>query len=246
MKYLFIILTLASCGQSEKAYIVNTPVTDTKVIDSINLVADSVTNALADLPEYINSVKARISKLEKEKKTLQEQINEPQVQALTDYRSDDRDKVIAQLRKSLYEKETEIATLKKKITTDSVYRSRPYIGQKLIEQDVMKPDDKSLVITLDKKMRGDGEIAETGITVYIMKYTKEVRKKFKEYGTCNLADINSVGAVEASYYEGQYFFNGIEPGKYLIKVCSLFGNYMVINREDSYQKIEMKVSPPIQ
>ncbi len=92
-------------------------------------------------------------------------------------------------------------------------------------------------------MRGDGEIAETGITVYIMKYTKEVRKKFKEYGTCNLADINSVGAIEASYYEGQYFFNGIEPGKYFIKVCSLFGNYMVINREDSYQKIEMKVMP---
>jgi len=53
-------------------------------------------------------------------------------------------------------------------------------------------------------------------------------------------------AKEASYYKGQYFFNDIEPGEYLIKVCALYGNWMVINKKDYKQEIEMLMSPPIQ
>ena len=116
-----------------------------------------------------------------------------------------------------------------------------------IEYDQVKPNDKSLVIELDKRIKGDGDISDQGISVYIMKYTREVKKKFKEYGNCALSDINSVEAKQAYYYGGLYFFNDVPPGKYLIKVCALYGNWIVINREkETEQKIKMQVSPPIQ
>ena len=248
MKYLILILIFASCNsQSEKAYTINVLDSTSAIIDSVLLTADSIIDAFDDFPAYVSDVKARINKLEKEKKTLEIQLNEPQSLSAYSYETDNRDKIISELKLKLKEKDTEIATLKKKISSDSAYRSRPYIGQKLreIEADVLKPDDKSLVITLDKKIRGDGEIADNIISVYIMPYNKK-SKKLREYGNCDMSIVSSLGGIQASYYEGQYFFNGIEPGEYLIKVCSLFGNWKKIDYNGEYQTVAMKVAPPIQ
>lgn len=64
---------------------------------------------------------------------------------------------------------------------------------------------------------------------------------------CDMIELNKFNPRLAMTYEGQYFFNDLPPGKYLIKVCSYYGNYKVIEREkETYQEVVMQVAPPIQ
>ena len=103
-----------------------------------------------------------------------------------------------------------------------------------------------MVITLDKQLKGDGDISETGVSVWIMPYNKQSKKLMKEYGNCQTKDLNLLEAKEANYYNGVYFFNDVSPGKYLIKVCALYGNCVVFKREEKFQTVKMLMSPPIQ
>jgi len=250
-KYLPILLLFVACNSSyEKA----TPITvsDKPLTDSISLIVDSLkewTEDISSVSSYAINAQARIKELEERKALTQAQVeHEPfylSMMKSEDYKpTDDKDKEIYRLTQKIREYEREISKLKNRLFYDSMMR----VGK--IEYDQVpneeKPNDKSLVITLNKKLRGDGDISEHGVSVWIMKYTKKAKKLFKGYESCQQKDLNLLDAKEASYYKGQYFFNDVEPGKYLIKVCALFGNWMVINKKDYKQEIEMLMSPPIQ
>jgi len=247
-KYFPVLLLFVACNSSsEKASPI--VVSNQPVNDSLSLIVDSLkewTEDISSVSSYAIKAQARIKELEQKKEDAQSQI-EPVYLAMRseDYKpTDDKDKEIYRLTQKIREYEREISKLKNRLFYDSVQR----VGK--IEYDRVpneeKPNDKSLVITLNKKIRGDGEISEQGVSVYIMKYTKEVKKAFKGYDNCQQKDLNLLDAKEASYYNGQYFFNDIPPGKYLIKVCALYGNWMVINKKDYKQEIKMLMSPPIQ
>ena len=68
----------------------------------------------------------------------------------------------------------------------------------------------------------------------------------KGYYNCQVKDLNSLGAIQAKFYQGVYFFNDVPTGKYLIKVCALYGDWVEVKRKDGYQTVAMKVAPPIQ
>ena len=247
-KYLPILLLWACNSSYEKAnpiIISNKPIND-----SLSLIVDSLkewTEDISSVSSYAINAQARIKQLESEKKQVQFEIGEqPTSLAMqaNDYKpSDDKDKRIYELTQKLRAYEREIAVLKNRLFYDSM-------GKVSKNYDVVpneeKPNDKSLVVILNKKLRGDGDISEQGVSVWIMKYTKKAKKAFKGYDNCQQKDLNLLDAKEASYYRGQYFFNDIEPGEYLIKVCALYGNWMVINKKDYKQEIEMLMSPPIQ
>jgi hypothetical protein len=255
MKYLILILVLASCGQSEKAYTINVPQIKNDIIDSVLLTSDSIRDAFADLPEYINNIKSRINKLEKENSLLKADFTytadssySPKIEMLS-YAAPKERNYDNDLLNRLRYLEAENARLKKRIYQDSMYHVRTEKVDR-VPDEVMpeqeKPNDKSLVITLDKQLKGDGDISEEGVSVWIIPYNKQSKKAFKEYGNCQTKDLNSLDAKEASYYNGVYFFNDIEPGKYLIKVCALYGNCVVFKREEKFQTVKMLMSPPIQ
>ena len=224
-------------------------------IDSLNIMADSTNEGLRDVLSdlYVTKkqVQAQIAKFSQENKSLSKTVYYDQPMALSyEYSpSDDKDKQIRELIAELSTLKKENTRLKKIISADSAIKYgnvKPmpdYIDQVPNEE---KPNDKSLVITLNRKLRGDGDISEQGISVWIMKYTKKAKKTFKSYESCQQKDLNLLDAKEANYYRGQYFFNDIEPGEYLIKVCALYGNWMVINKKDYKQEIEILMSPPIQ
>jgi len=220
------------------------------IVDSLTLAFDSLKTDLKgfyEVSDYAKEAQARIKKLESEKKQVEFQIGEQPVSLAmqsNDYKpSDDKDKRIYELTQKVRAYEREIAVLKNRLFYDSM-------GKVSKNYDVVpneeKPNDKSLVVILNKKLRGDGDISEQGVSVWIMKYTKKAKKAFKGYDNCQQKDLNLLDAKEASYYKGQYFFNDIEPGEYLIKVCALYGNWMVINKKDYKQEIEILMSPPIQ
>jgi len=247
-KYLPILLLFVACNSgSEKASPIT--VSNQPINDSLSLIVDSLkewTEDISSVSNYAIKAQARIKELEQKKSVAQSEI-EPVYLAMqsNDYKpSDDKDKRIYELTQKVMEYEKEISKLKNRLFYDSMMR----VGK--IEYDrvpnELKPNDKSLIVTLNKKLRGDGDISEQGISVWIMKYTKDAKKAFKGYDNCQQKDLNLLNAKEANYYQGQYFFNDIEPGKYLIKVCALFGNWMVINKKDYKQEIEMLMSPPIQ
>ena len=51
----------------------------------------------------------------------------------------------------------------------------------------------------------------------------------------------------ANYYNGQYFFNDVPKGEYLVKVCTYYGDYKPISRKaDVRQPVELELSPPTQ
>src|SRR6188472_276175 len=248
MRYL-ILLIFISCNsemkEREDVHQVNVA-----IVDSLTLAFDSLKTDLKgfyEVSDYAKEAQARIKKLESEKKQVEFQIGEQPVSLAmqsNDYKpSDDKDKRIYELTQKVRAYEREIAVLKNRLFYDSM-------GKVSKNYDVVpneeKPNDKSLVITLNKKLRGDGDISEQGVSVWIMKYTKKAKKAFKGYDNCQQKDLNLLDAKEASYYKGQYFFNDIEPGEYLIKVCALYGNWMVINKKDYKQEIEILMSPPIQ
>jgi len=248
-KYLPILLLWACNSSSEKANEII--VSDQPINDSLSLIVDSLkewTEDISSVSSYAIKAQARIKDLEERKALTQAQVeNEPVYLSMMrseDYKPvDDKDKEIYRLTQKIREYEREIAKLKNRLFYDSMNHVSQNYDQVPNE---LKPDDKSLIITLNKKLRGDGDISEQGVSVWIMKYTKKAKKQFKGYDNCQLKDLNLLDAKEASYYKGQYFFNDIEPGEYLIKVCALYGNWMVINKKDYKQEIEILMSPPIQ
>ena len=245
MKIIPILFILLWSCNSEEARPVE--VAETVSFDSLMVNADSANQELRDFKVSLAQTVSQIKELNSRKGEVFNKIssNPVYMDALT------FDRVIDtgdynELRNKLREYETEIARLKKKIYTDSVYHSKVDRVPNSVTYEPEKPNDKSLIIELDRKLRGDGDISEQGVSVWIMKYTKKAKKLFKGYDNCQSKDLNLLDAKEASYYRGQYFFNDIEPGEYLIKVCALYGNWMVINKRDYKQEIEMLMSPPIQ
>jgi hypothetical protein len=239
-----------SCNYTNKKQAISKQVIRGSFVDSISKTFDSFKVAIADFKEvsdFAKDAQAQIKDLEQKKSIVQAQLqSEPVYMAIQseDYKpSDDKDKRIYELTQKVREYEREIAKLKNRLFYDSI----GHISKSFdIVPNEEKPNDKSLVITLDKQLKGDGDISEEGVSVWIIPYNKQSKKAFKEYGNCQTKDLNSLDAKEASYYNGVYFFNDVSPGKYLIKVCALYGNCVVFKREEKFQTVKMLMSPPIQ
>jgi hypothetical protein len=243
-------MVLVSCNQDMETA---APIAVYTAADSVIAISDSANERLLDLDTslavYITNVRAKISQLTKEKTDAQKLLqNEHPYFTVTEYRkTDDKDKRIYELSKRITQYESEIARLKNKISSDSAYRFRvDKVPNKPVGHEVERPNEKSLVIQLDRKIKHDGDLPIASVDVYIIPYSKKA-KELKQYEMyCDIQKISSLDGRRAGVYEGNYFFNDIPPGKYLIKICHYYGGYKIIDRTDSYQMVAMQVSPPTQ
>lgn len=243
MRYLILFL-LVSCNSEQKKEI-ETPVASNLFSDSLLITLDSLRVSIgdfSDVAEYAKDAQSKlagkeaiIARLEKEKQATEKQIEVyPMAIQSNDYKSDDRDKVIAELRKKVYDYENQIAALKSEL-----YRTEVKVDLVPNKIEPEKPNDNSLVITLIG-------VVEQGASVWIMESNRKAKKIMKGYYNCQVKDLNDLGAKEAKRYKDVYFFNDIPTGKYLIKVCALYGDWVEIKRKDEHQTVAMKVAPPIQ
>ena len=235
-KYLPILLLWACNSASEKANPII--VSSQPLTDSISLIVDSLkewSENISDISSYAIQAQAKIKRLESEKKATEHQIEVyPMALSSENYVSDDRDRIIAELRKKVYDYENQIAALKSEL-----YRTEVKTDKVPNKIEVEKPNDKSLIITLSGTL-------EQGASVWIMESNRKSKKIMKGYYNCQLKDLNSLGAIQAKSYKGVYFFNDVPVGKYLIKVCALYGDWVEVKRKDEHQTVAMKVAPPIQ
>ncbi len=127
-----------------------------------------------------------------------------------------------------------------------------FTPDELVAETVKKPDDKSVIVKLNFGSSKTGQVAvPDNLTVYLIPKTKANRSvinntKIYEIG-CNESTLSkAVDKQKASFYKGDYFFNSIPPGTYLLKVCSYYGNYSFVKKDIGSQTISVPVSPPTQ
>ena len=242
-KYLVYTLLLLSCNQAEKVYTIDSPATDQPLTDSISLIVDSLkewSENISDISSYAIQAKSEIKKLQQENKELAEKAGEVVPLAMMySVPSDVKDKQIRDLVTERNFLKSENTRLKNIIYSDSVYKSR-MIGKVPEPTAEIRPNENSIILQLDRRMKDDGDIPLESITAYILPYDKKA-KKWKEYGYCS-----GLKGKQAELYNGQFFFNDVPPGKYLIKLCTYSGGYKIIEKETGLQVVAMQVAPPIQ
>lgn len=244
MRYLFLLTILAACNSEQAKPIV---AIESGIVDSLSVLVDTtlmLAKGVDTLLTKAANTYAEIKVLRQEKKELLQQLEKEYPASFATIRPDDEHlRKINELNGKLIALEFENTRLKRKISQDSAYQSKvDKVPDKPVEYYVEKPNQNSVILQLDRKLKV-GEIPIENISVYILPYNKK-SKKLMTYENCDMSDMN--GARQADLYNGQYFFNGIAPGKYLIKICYLYGGYKVIERTDGLQVVAMQVAPPIQ
>lgn len=157
------------------------------------------------------------------------------------------DTEINMLKKKLADANSQIAKLNSELKTIRGDR-RSYPPGKIpdtvfIQPKSNLPDDNSLFIDLNEK----GIKAPENLTIYLIPYTRKVKKLMTYEASCpeNVIQKSEWYKV-AKPYKGLYFFSNVEPGKYLIKICTYYGNYKIINKGAGTYSTKMEMAPPVQ
>lgn len=252
MKYsvIFIIaIIIASCNAEKREVISEEPIPEIESIDSLVELADSlrVKSEFVDsitplISESIKDLHGQLMYANEQKQLLEDQLDRGQyVKAMWSEPKKD-DTIVASLINKVRKYEKEIADLRRRIYIDSILHSK-YIG-KSIDKTIIndKPGLNSLLVELD----ADGANTDR-VGVYLIPYSSKAKRKLMQYEVgCDYKNITELQGKPAGYYNGVYFFNDVEEGKYIIKVCTYYGNYKVIKRLEGEQLVRMQLAPPVQ
>lgn len=211
------------------------------VHDSIQI--DSLSNKLDETIETFDSLKPlvdqTISKI-KYYESLRDNY-EKQV-ARTVYKTKIDSSGINSLRLKLSAANNEIIRLKNDLAATEKRRYDKVPNKEVATTEIEKPDDNSIVIKLDGRSR-NGNLRIEGLTIYLIPFSRKAKQHMRYETSC---DEKLYGNQSAKYYNGLYFFNSVQPGKYLIKICTYYGNFRLIEKQDGKYNVSMQVSPPIQ
>ena len=253
MRYLLISVILIGCG-SKQINKIELPNNNQPKIDSFAMLTDELNSRVQSVDSIIDiSVfNARESKqaylsLKQENALLRDRLNSEATYKdgkkiwLSGYASSSDNELYALKQENKYLK-AELGMYQRQSYRDSLYRSSLAATTiKIPEKKTVKPNEDALIIDFDK-----GSLTLDGVSVYLIPYSKNVKGLMEYEIYCDMAEVNRLKGKQADYYNGEFFFNDVKPGKYLIKVCCYYGNYKVINRVSGSQVIEMQLAPPVQ
>lgn len=242
MKMLIIILfLLASCNQYKRTVSPTNIDTDSISVGTMKL-SDSLSASINDVYSLKPIVAQTISKIkyyESQKYQYQKQIDN--VYPLALIRPGNDSYLLDSLRTKLSEANNEIVRLKGELNYMAKARN---IKPRVIEYErpaIEVPGDNSVVVSLDGYSR-KGEISiPDNLTIYLIPYEKKLKRLLNYDSSCE-----QLNGQVAKYYNGLYFFNDVEPGRYIIKICTYFGNYKLIDKQAGKLSLTMQVAPPIQ
>jgi regulator of replication initiation timing len=87
------------------------------------------------------------------------------------------------------------------------------------------------------------------INIYLIPYTNDNiqtirRAKVYDYYNFDEPALEKAGK-KALYCNGNYYFSNVSPGKYLVKVCTLYGAYKDYKVEKGNERLIMDAVPPV-
>lgn len=140
------------------------------------------------------------------------------------------------------------------------YRLKYPIEFPTVKPDSPIPDENSLILNLNIKFVSKIPVESPSplvlpenLSIYLIPDSdgnQKVIRDNKEYELfCNENRLRKIKGVKMAVYykkEKNYFFNNVPEGKYLIKICSYYGNYKMVSKGKGRQIISMLVSPPLQ
>ena len=89
------------------------------------------------------------------------------------------------------------------------------------------------------------------INIYLIPFNNaniQVIKKARAYDFLNFNEPDlqkAAGSKRASYCNGTYYFSNVTPGKYLVKVCTLYGAFKEFNIVKGNERLVIDAVPPI-
>lgn len=200
--------------------------------DSLSASIDS----LATLRPIVQRAVAQLKYYEQLKESYQKQEAEIIYKPIVD------SSAIIALRSKLNAANKEIDRLNGEIAVLSYKKAEPTKEvPSYIQPEIEVPDENSIVIQLDGRSRKGDIPISSNFTIYLIPGNG---KKYQKYEAACPEELT--GNITAKYYNGLYFFNSVQPGKYLIKICTYYGNFKVINKPSGKYNVKMLIAPPIQ
>lgn len=202
---------------------------------------DETIDSFNSLKPLVEQTISKIKYYEGLRNDYQKQVSAYAVYKDNNYKPDNAE--VNRLKKRLADANAEIERLNKELSGLATKKEfKPYIRPKIdavLEAPIITPDDNSIVLDLD----GGGVVTPDNLTIYLIPYSRRVKKHMAYEASCALGLSENKAA---SYYNGLYFFNDVEPGRYLIKICTYYGNYKLIKKEEGKISVSMQIAPPIQ
>ncbi len=108
-----------------------------------------------------------------------------------------------------------------------------------------------LAIYYTKDQKYHPSVNPEKINIYLIPYNDantQVIRKAKVYDYYNFNEPALIKAKDskiAFYCDGTYYFPNVNPGRYLVKICTLYGAYKEIKVEKGNERFVIDAVPPI-
>ena len=108
-----------------------------------------------------------------------------------------------------------------------------------------------LAIYYTKDQKYHPGVSPEKINIYLIPYNDantQVIKNAKSYDYYNFNEPElkkAKGSKIALYCDGTYYFSNVTPGRYLVKVCTLYGSYKEFKIEKGNERLVIDAVPPI-
>jgi hypothetical protein len=114
-----------------------------------------------------------------------------------------------------------------------------------------KENSLQLAIYYTKDQKYHPGVSPDQINIYLIPdniANAQVIRKAKVYDFYDFNEPalkNAKGSKTASYCNGTYYFSNVAPGKYLIKVCTVYGAYKEVKVENGNERVVIDAVPPV-
>lgn len=241
MKYILPIFCIIYAGCSNNYETASPVIVETDTISKATLeLGDSLSASIHALDSLKPVVEQTVQQLKDYKEIeVSKDYNKPKIV----YKPVTDSSAIYSLQSKLTAANNEISKLKGDIASIQSKRNASPVKDTYsswVQSAIVVPDENSIIVNVDGRSKR-GDIPTDNLTVYLIPYSKRNKRLMNYDSACN-----ELYAEAANYYNGVYFFNNVKPGKYIIKICTYFGNYKLINKEPGKYNMTMQVSPPLQ